>query len=50
MDKGWTSLPRHTEGCQYGVNSFLDFAFSKSRPQGQEILCPCSICNNFSCG
>ncbi|XP_025640648.1 uncharacterized protein [Arachis hypogaea] len=50
MDKGWTSLPRHTEGYQHGVNSFLDFAFSKGRPQGQEILCPCSICNNFSWG
>ncbi|XP_020963472.1 uncharacterized protein LOC110265062 [Arachis ipaensis] len=50
MDKGWTSLPRHTEGYQHGVNSFLDFAFSRGRPQGQEILCPCSICNNFSWG
>ncbi|XP_025640500.1 uncharacterized protein [Arachis hypogaea] len=50
MDKGWTSLPRHTEGYQHGVNLFLDFAFSKGRPQGQEILCPCSICNSFSWG
>ncbi|KAL4294014.1 hypothetical protein AHAS_Ahas18G0185700 [Arachis hypogaea] len=50
MDKEWTSLPRHTEEYQHGVNSFLDFPFSKGRPQGQEILCPCSICNNFSWG
>ncbi|KAL4344816.1 hypothetical protein AHAS_Ahas11G0216200 [Arachis hypogaea] len=50
MGKRWTSLPRHTEGYQHGVNSFLDFAFSKGRQQGQEILCPCSIRNNFSWG
>ncbi|XP_020961366.1 uncharacterized protein LOC110263857 [Arachis ipaensis] len=27
MDKKWTSLPRHIENYQHGVNSFLDFVF-----------------------
>ena len=48
MDKGWTNLPRYSNEYMHGVESFLDFAFSKGRPQGEEILCPCAKCNNSS--
>ncbi|XP_020204521.2 uncharacterized protein LOC109789889 [Cajanus cajan] len=46
MDKKWTKLPRFNRDYINGVESFLDFAYSKGRPQGEEILCPCAKCGN----
>ncbi|KAJ1390448.1 Transposase-associated domain [Sesbania bispinosa] len=46
MDKEWTKLPRFSRDYINGVESFLDFAYSKGRPQGEEILCLCAKCGN----
>ena len=46
MDKEWTKLPRFSQEYIDGVDSFLDFAFIKGRPQGDEILCPYATCRN----
>ncbi|KAJ1435170.1 Transposase-associated domain [Sesbania bispinosa] len=46
MDKEWTKLPRFSRDYIDGVESFLDFAYNKGRPQGEEILCPCAKCGN----
>ncbi|KAJ1425774.1 Transposase-associated domain [Sesbania bispinosa] len=47
MDKEWTELPRFSPEYINGVESFLDFAYNKGRPQGDEILCPCAKCKNI---
>jgi hypothetical protein len=44
MDKEWTKLPRLSREYKKGVVSFLDFAFTKGKPEGREILCPCAKC------
>ncbi|XP_057436928.1 uncharacterized protein LOC130729257 isoform X3 [Lotus japonicus] len=46
MDKEWTKHPRFSKEYINGVQSFLDFAYTKGRPQGDEILCPCTKCRN----
>ena len=46
MDKEWTKLPRHWKKYRKGVKSFLDFAYTKGKPQGREISCPCADCAN----
>ena len=46
MDKNWMNLPRFSQEYIDGVSSFLDFAFTKGKPQGREILCPCAKCGN----
>ena len=46
MDKEWTKLPRLSRDYKKGVVSFLDFAFTKGKPEGREILCPCAKCKN----
>lgn len=46
MDKEWTTLLRYTLEYIIGVESFLDFAHTKGRPQGDEILCPCGKFRN----
>ena len=48
MDKGWINLPRYSNDYINGVESFLEFAFTKGRPQGGEILCPCVMCRNLN--
>ncbi|XP_057429566.1 uncharacterized protein LOC130722756 [Lotus japonicus] len=45
-DKEWTKLPRFCPEYIMGVRRFLDFAYTKGRPQGDEILCPCAKCRN----
>ncbi|GJX10435.1 transposase-associated domain-containing protein, partial [Tanacetum coccineum] len=48
MDRSWMYLASRAS-AQYvqGVESFLDFAFEKSRNHGK-ILCPCIDCLNMS--
>lgn len=46
MDKEWTKLPRFSREFINGVESFLDFAYTKGRPIGGEIFCPCAKCKN----
>ena len=46
MDKEWTNLHRLNPEYRRGVESFLDFAFTKGKPQGGTILCPCAKCRN----
>jgi hypothetical protein len=46
MDKEWTKLHRLNLEYRKGVESFLDFAFSKGKPQGHTILCSCAKCRN----
>jgi len=46
MDKEWTKLPRFSTEYLNGVESFLDFAYIRGRPQGNKILCPCAKCRN----
>jgi hypothetical protein len=45
MDKNWMDLPRQTDEYIKGVDSFLEYAFSKSA-KGNTILCPCKVCKN----
>ena len=40
------NLPRFNQEYIDGVSSFLDFAFTRGKPQGREILCLCSKCGN----
>ncbi|GJV50562.1 putative transposase-associated domain-containing protein [Tanacetum coccineum] len=48
MDRSWMYLaPRASAQYVQGVESFLDFAFEKSRNHGK-ILCPCIDCLNMS--
>jgi len=46
MDKEWTKFPRFSPEYINGVESFLDFAYTRGRTQGLEILCPCTKCRN----
>jgi hypothetical protein len=47
MDKEWTKQPRLSREYKKGVLSFLDFAYTKGKPEGNEILCPCANCVNI---
>ena len=38
MDKEWTKLPWFSQEYIDGVDFFLDFAYIKGRPQGDEIV------------
>ena len=46
VDKEWTKFSRFSKEYIDGVELFLDFACTNGRPQGIEILCPCSKCRN----
>jgi len=46
MEKEWTKRPRFSREYIEGLESFLDYAYSKGRPKGQQILCPCASCKN----
>jgi len=46
MDKEWTKFPRISNEYIKGVESFLEFAYTRGRPQGREILCPCAKWKN----
>jgi len=46
MDKEWTKLPRFSTKYINGVESFLNFAYTRGWPQGNEILCPFAKCRN----
>ena len=46
MDKEWTKHPRFSKEYIDGLESFLDFVYTKGRPQGLQILCPCASCKN----
>jgi hypothetical protein len=37
MDKGWTKLPRFSREYKKGVLSFLDFAYTKGKPEGMKF-------------
>ena len=49
MDKNWMNLPRFGKEYIDGVSSFLDFAFTKGKPQGgvncitqpKQTMCRC---------
>jgi hypothetical protein len=47
MDKEWTKQPRLSGEYKKGVLSFLDFAYTKGKPEANEILCPCANCANI---
>jgi len=46
MDKEWTKFPRFSSQYIDGVESLLDFAYTRGRSQELEILCPCTKCRN----
>ena len=46
MEKEWAKFPRFSREYIDGLESFLDFAYTRGRPQGREILCPCADCRN----
>ncbi|XP_012575366.1 uncharacterized protein [Cicer arietinum] len=46
MDKEWTKLARESKEYQNGVDFFLDYAYTKGKPRGKEISCPCAECYN----
>ncbi|XP_004509963.1 uncharacterized protein [Cicer arietinum] len=46
MDKEWTKLSRESKEYQNGVDFFLDYAYTKGKPRGKEISCPCAKCYN----
>jgi len=46
MDKEWTQFPRFSPNYIDGVQSFLDFAYTRGRPLGVKILCPNTKCRN----
>ncbi|XP_058750628.1 uncharacterized protein LOC131623640 [Vicia villosa] len=46
MDKEWTKLNPATKEYQSGLDFFLDYAYTKGKPRGKEILCPCAKCYN----
>jgi hypothetical protein len=46
MDKEWTKSARESEEYEIGLNYFLDYAYTKGKPRGKEILCPCATCYN----
>ncbi|XP_004514322.1 uncharacterized protein [Cicer arietinum] len=46
MDKEWTKLARESKEYQNGVDFFLDYAYTKGKPCGKEISCPCAECYN----
>lgn len=46
MDKEWMKLARYSTEYINGVESFLNYAYTKGKPQGVEILCPCAKCHN----
>ncbi|CAJ2665839.1 unnamed protein product [Trifolium pratense] len=46
MDKEWTKLGRDTDEYQNGLDFFLDYAYTKGKPCGKEIPCPCADCFN----
>ncbi|WVZ09313.1 hypothetical protein V8G54_013843, partial [Vigna mungo] len=47
LDKEWTKLPRFSKEYVSGIELFSDFAYSRGRARGNEILCPCSKCRNL---
>lgn len=49
MEKKWTKFPRFITKYINGLDSFLGFAYTRGRPQGREILCPCVKCKNYIC-
>ncbi|CAK8572988.1 unnamed protein product [Lathyrus sativus] len=46
MDKEWTKKNPASKEYQNGLDSFLDYAYTKGKPRGKEILCPCANCYN----
>jgi len=46
MDKEWTKSARESEEYEIGLDYFLDYAYTKGKPRGKEILCPCATCYN----
>jgi len=39
MDKEWSKFPGISNEYIKGFESFLDFAYTRGKPQGREILC-----------
>ncbi|CAK8562329.1 unnamed protein product [Lathyrus sativus] len=46
MDKERTKKNPASKEYQNGLDSFLDYAYTKGKPRGKEILCPCANCYN----
>jgi hypothetical protein len=46
MDKEWTKSARESDAFQNGLDFFLDYAYTKGKPRGKEISCPCVDCYN----
>ncbi|CAK8538606.1 unnamed protein product [Lathyrus sativus] len=46
MDKEWTKKNCASKEYQNGLDSFLDYAYTKGKPRVKEILCPCANCYN----
>ncbi|CAK8565620.1 unnamed protein product [Lathyrus sativus] len=46
MDKEWTKKNPASKEYQNGLDYFLDSAYTKGKPRGKEISCPCANCYN----
>jgi hypothetical protein len=48
MDKEWMKFPRESPEYMKGIFFFINFAYTKGKPEGLEIPCPCAQCHNAS--